>query len=74
MPGKMFSVERGPEDELVFRFKRPKLRFVPEEPKGHLRAASRETLLAFRSLFDKAISSIEPGEGKERGKTEIEVE
>jgi len=73
MPGTIFSIERGPEDELIFRFKRPRFRLMPEA-RGHLREASKETLLAFRSLIDEAISSIERREEREGKKTKIEVE
>ena len=75
MKERIFSVERGPDGEVVFSFKQPKFEFT-FTAREHLRAASKETLLAFRSLIDDAISAIEGKEEKKSKKkpTKIEVE
>ena len=75
MKEKVFNIERGPDGEIVFSFKQPKFDFALSA-RGHLRTASRETLLALRSLVDDAISNLEDKEKKEsaKKKTKIEVE
>ncbi len=74
MAEKIFSLERGPEGELIVRLRRPELWILPEF-RGHLRSASKEVLLAFRSLIDETISAIEKGEKRRSKKrTEIKVE
>lgn len=75
MTRKLFSIERGPDDEFVFSFQRPELNFTLKA-REHLRTASKETLLAFRSLIDDAITAVESKEEKKASKrrTKIEVE
>jgi hypothetical protein len=70
----IFSIERGPEEELIVRFKKPKtLHMRPAPVRGHFKAAGREVLLAFRRALDEAISAIECDERpKERGNIEVE--
>ena len=69
----IFSIERGPEEELIVRFKSKTLHVMPAPVKGHLRAARREVLLAFRRALDEAISVIERDE-KPKERSNIEVE
>jgi hypothetical protein len=69
----IFSIERGPDEELIVRFKPKTLPAMPAPLRGHLRAARREMLLAFRLALDQAISAMEREEKpKERGNIEIE--
>jgi hypothetical protein len=49
-------------------------RMVPEEVKGHLRAARRETLLAVRAVLDKAIERLEQEPAAPKKVTRIKVE
>jgi len=63
MAQKIINLKRGPDDEIVLSFTPPKVEFTVSA-KEHLKSASKETLLAFRSLLDEAISAIEKKEGK----------
>ena len=75
MTGKIFEVEYHPGGEVVLRFKVPELPFVSEATKGHLRMARKETLLALRSLLDRAIERAEKAEEtKAKRRTKIEVQ
>ena len=47
-------------------------RLVPEEFCTHLKAAKKETLLAFRSLVDEAIERTEPETHKKATKIKVE--
>jgi hypothetical protein len=69
----IFSIERGPGPELIIRFKPKTLHVMPAPVRGHLRAARREVLLAFRRALDEAISAMEREE-KPREKADIEIE
>lgn len=62
MERKIFSVDRGPDNEIVFSVKQPSFDFTLKA-REHLKSASKETLLAFRSLIDDSISALEK-EGK----------
>ena len=75
MARKVFSVERGPDDEIVLSFKQPAFEFTLTA-REHLKTASKETLLALRSLIDDTISVMEKKEQKKSRKkrTKIEVE
>jgi len=75
MPEKIFEVEYHPGEEVVLHIKAPRLSFVPEATKGHLKTARKETLLAIRSLLDKAIERAEKAEEtKTKKRTKIEVQ
>lgn len=50
-----FDYEYKPGEELVMRFRRPALELMPQEARGHMLAARKEMLLAFRSFIDAAI-------------------
>lgn len=67
--------EHTPGEELVLRFKPPLGKMVPDEARGHVRAARREMLLALKSLVDAAVTRQEEAEkqGYKR-RTKIEVE
>lgn len=74
MTEKIFEIERNGE-EIILRFKRPELPHVSEDTKGHLKAAGKETLLAIRSLLDRAIERAEEAEkGRKKEKAKIKVE
>ncbi len=59
---KFIEVEERPGEEydyLHFRIPVPR-EIMPPETQEHMRAATREVLLAFRSLIDEAIKRTEP--------------
>jgi hypothetical protein len=64
--------EHRPGDEFVLRFKPPISKIVPDEARGHIRAARKEMLLAVKSLIDATIARLE--EEKKGSPTKIEVE
>lgn len=73
------EIEEQPEgrfDLLRVTLPLPRLMFLPEETRDHLRAARRERILALRSLLDIAIQRLEKEpEKKPRRKAEkIDVE
>lgn len=72
MIGGTIEWEHRPGEEFVLRFKPPLGKIVPDEARGHIRAARQEMLLAIRSLVDAAIARLE--ERKKGGPTKIEVE
>ena len=70
-----FEYEYRPGEELVLRFRRPVIDFIPCEARDHLMAAQKEFLLALRSLVDTALSRLEERErGETFRRTEIKVE
>ena len=74
MGEKILEVERVSDEELLIRLKTKKLRgLLPNSTREHVRTAQRELLLAFRSLVDTTIESLERKE-KRKKKTKIEVE
>lgn len=76
MTEKWFECEYRPDDEMVLRFRRPKLSFLPAEAREHIWAAQKETLLAIRSFIDAVVESVEKAEkqGKKKGRTKIDVQ
>ena len=72
MGEKIFECEYKPGEEIVFRFRPPKMHGMPEASKEHLRAARREMLLALRDFINEALERSEPA--KPKGPTKIEVE
>ena len=75
MSDSIFEVEYHPGEEVVLRFKSPKLRVLPEPTKQHLSAARKEMLLALRGMLDWAIEKAEEsGETKGRKRTKISVQ
>lgn len=77
MSDSIFEVEHRPGEELVLRFRAPKLKGLPQETKKHIMTAQKEFLLALRSLIDGAVELIEKAEKTEEkgtGRTKIEVQ
>ena len=64
----------GPFDLLHVTLPLPRLLFLPEEARQHLRAARREQLLALRSLLDKAIERAEKPEKPKRKAERVKVD
>jgi len=75
MSDSIFEVEYRPGEEVVLRFKSPKLWGLPDSTREHILAARKETLLALRTLLDRAIERTEkPQETKKRKRTKIKVQ
>ena len=75
MSDSIFEVEHRPSGEVILRFKSPAFWGLPDATKQHLLAARKETLLALRSMLDKAIEKTEESERKKgKKKTKIEVQ
>jgi hypothetical protein len=74
MPDVIFSVERGPENEITVRFKPKALQLVPPLVGEHLRSAKKEVLLAVKHVLTQAITAIEHEEKKGKEKTEVEIQ
>ena len=76
MSESIFEVEHRPGEEVVFRFRPPKLKGLSQESQNHIRAAQKEFLLALRSLIDSAVEAVEKSEKPaEKGKrTKIKVD
>ncbi|MBI2846932.1 MAG: hypothetical protein HYX82_03525 [Chloroflexi bacterium] len=74
MAERMFEFQYEPGEELVFRFRPPKLNILPKAAKGHIKEANKEFLLALRSMLDDAIECIEKEETKKSGPKKIKVE
>ena len=74
MSDSVFEVEYHPGEEVVLRFKLPRLRGLPDSTKQHLLVARKEVLLALRSMLDRAIERMEESgetEGKRRSKIKV---
>lgn len=77
MGEKIFECEYSPGEEIVMRFRPPRLKMVPAATRNHIRVAHKELLLALRSLIDGAIEAIErreKSEKEEKKRKKIEVE
>ena len=76
MSDSIFELEHRPgEEEVVLRFKLPKLKGLPEPTKQHLSVARKEILLALRGMLDKAIEKAEEsGETKGKKRTKISIQ
>ena len=75
MAEKIFEIEHHPGEEVILRFKVAGLSIMPEATKSHFRMAHKETLLALRSLLDRAIERAEKAEKtKTKRTTKIEVQ
>ncbi len=53
-------------DEIVLKIRRPALRLLSEEVKGHLLDASRDSLSVVRHLLDALLAAMEEGESEKR--------
>ncbi len=73
MAEKIFSIERGPDDELTVRIKPKTLKLISPPVRGHLKAVRKELLLAVRSVLDEAISAVEREE-RPKKKAKIDIE
>ena len=75
MSDSIFEVEHRPGEEVVLRFKSPKLRGLPDSTWEHLLAARKEMLLALRSMLDRAMEKMEePKADKGKRRTKIKVQ
>ena len=72
MIGGRIEWEHHPGEEFILRFKPPLFKTLPEETKGHIKAARKEVLLTLRSLIDAAIGRVEETEKKSRTKIKVE--
>ena len=72
MIGGMIEWEHHPGEEFVLRFKPPSSTAMPDEARGHVRAAGKEILLALRSLIDAAIEKSDEAVTKRPTKIEVE--
>ena len=66
---RILEVKRGDEGEIILTLTPP--RRLPEHTREHLRTASREGLLALRSLLDEALNQLEKKKGKSPRKIDI---
>jgi hypothetical protein len=74
MSDSIFEVEYRPGEEVVLRFKSPRLHGMPDSTRRHLLAGGREALLALRDMLDRAIARTEKPEktaGRKRTKVEV---
>ena len=75
MSDTILEVDYRPGEEIVLRFKIPKFLGLPDSSRGHLLAARKETLLAFRSMLDSAIERAEePRKVSRKKRAKIEVQ
>ena len=72
MNGGIIELEHHAGEEFLLRFKPPLGKIVPDEARGHVKAARKEMLLALRSLIDAAIARSEEPEKKQPTKIEVE--
>jgi hypothetical protein len=68
---RILEIKSGDEGEIIFTLTAPK--GLPEPTQEHLRTASREALLALRSLLDEAIERLEMKKGSE-GTRKIDIQ
>ncbi|MBI2165928.1 MAG: hypothetical protein HYU29_05945 [Chloroflexi bacterium] len=69
----MFEVSYAPGGEIILRFRPKELRVLPEDTKDHMKAASREFLLAFRTFLDACVTRVEQAEGTTRARRRTRV-
>jgi hypothetical protein len=76
MGERVFECEWTEGEEVVFRVRRPGLRMLSPEVRGHLLSARKEMLMAMRNLIDAALAGIaeKDKEQKKTRRTEIKVE
>ena len=75
MSDSIFEVEYRPGEEVVLRFKSPRLRGLPDSTRRHLLAGGREALLALRDILDRAIERMEKAkEAPSRKRTRVKVQ
>jgi hypothetical protein len=75
MSESILEIEHNPGEEVVLRFRPPKLKGLSPESRKHIRAAEKEFLLALRSLIDTAVEAIDKADKPaKKGRTKIEVQ
>ncbi len=75
MSDSIFEMEYRPGEEVVLRFKSPRIRGLPASTRRHLLAGGREALLALRDILDGAIERTERSEKAPRKKrTRVKVQ
>jgi len=75
MSDSIFEVEYRPGEEVVLRFKSPRLQGLPDSTRQHLLVGGREALLALRDILDRAIERTEKSEKVPRRKrTRVKVQ
>jgi len=71
---RIFEVEHKPGKEVVIRIRPVNFPLLPTQARSHFWAASKEGLLALRSLIDAAIELVEKAEKPEEKREKVEVE
>jgi hypothetical protein len=76
MGEKVFECEWTEGEEIVLRIRRPGVRMLSPEVRGHLLGARKEMLMAMRNLIDAALAGIQERdrEQEKSRRTEIKVE
>jgi hypothetical protein len=74
MSDSIFEVEYRPGEEIVLRFKSPRLQRLPDSTRQHLRVARKEILLALRTLLEGSEGATRPEKGKSRKRAKVEVQ
>jgi len=74
MAQRMFNCEYKQGEELVLRFRPPRLRLLPSDVRNHWLGAQKEMLLGMRGLVDAAIALVEEREGSQSRRQEIKVD
>ena len=74
MAENLFECEWTPEGEIILRIKKPGLRLLTPEVRGHMLGARKEMLSTLRSLIDAALARMEEKETPRTRRTQIKVE
>jgi hypothetical protein len=73
MGEKVFECEWTEGEEIVFRIRRPGVRMLSPEVRGHLLSARKEMLMAMRNLIDAALAGIQEKEGEQEKTRRMEI-
>ena len=71
---RLAEVNYSPDEGLTLRFQARRYRILPDQTRGHLKAANKELLLAIRSFIDETIERIDRPEPKPRRRRRIQVQ
>ena len=71
---RLAEVNYSPEAGLTLRFHSRRCNLLPEQTRGHLKAANKELLLALRSFIDETIERMEQPEPRPRRRRRIQVQ
>jgi hypothetical protein len=72
---KFFECDYSPEEGFSLRIRRPVLRTLCPEARGHILEARKETLLALRSMVEAALERLEEKEDtRKRRRRRIDVD